>query len=117
MEVKKSLAYNLVQQYHGDEAAREAEDRFRRVVQRKEAPDEVPEKIVPPELLDATWVDLCTGLGLSKSKGEHRRLMRQGGFYVDQEPINDIETKARVPDEGVLVRLGKRQYFRLVRHG
>ncbi|MCP4655393.1 MAG: tyrosine--tRNA ligase [bacterium] len=114
MEVKKRLAFNLVQQYHGEEAARGAEEKFRRVVQRKEAPAEVPEVEVPPELRNATWVDLCAGLGLSKSKGEVRRLMQQGGFYVEQEPVKDTHAKAEVPEDGVLVRLGKRRYYRLV---
>lgn len=114
MEVKKTLAFNLVQQYHGEEAARGAEEKFRQVVQRKEAPAEVPEVEVPPELRQATWVDLCAGLRLSQSKGEMRRLMQQGGFYVEQKAVKDTQAKAEVPEDGVLVRLGKRRYYRLV---
>jgi len=113
MEIKKRLAENLVQQYHGQAAAGEAAAKFSQVVQRKEAPDEVPEKAVPAELLGATWIDVCAGLGLCKSKSEMRRLMTQGGFYVEQEPVKDIETQAGIPTGGVLVRLGKRRYFRL----
>lgn len=115
MEVKKRLAFDLVQQYHGEEAARDAEEKFHRVVQRKEAPAEVPEVEVPPELLDTTWVHVCAGLSLSKSKGEARRLMQQGGFYVEQEPVRNTDARADIPADGVLVRLGKRRYYRLVR--
>ncbi|MFH1842377.1 MAG: tyrosine--tRNA ligase [bacterium] len=115
MAIKKRLAFNLVLQYHGEEAAREAEQKFQQVVQRKEAPAEVPEVTVPPELLDATWVDICAGLGLSKSKGEIRRLMTQGGFYVEQEPVSDSNAQADIPEDGVLIRMGKRRYYRLRR--
>ena len=115
MEVKKALARNLVQQYHGPEAARQAEEQFRQVVQQKEAPEEVPDVRVPAELAAASWVDLLAGLALTKSKGEARRLMQQGGFYVAQEPVADPDTRASVPAEGVLVRLGKRRYYRLTR--
>jgi len=114
MDVKKRLARNLVEQYHGTDAAGEAEEKFRQVVQQKEAPDEVPEVKVPPELAAASWVDVCAGLSLVKSKGEVRRLMKQGGFYVEQEPVKDTDTSAAVPPEGVLIRLGKRRYYRLV---
>jgi tyrosyl-tRNA synthetase len=114
MTVKKRLARNLVEQYHGAAAAEEAEAHFRQVVQEKEAPDEVPVVIVPPELAQASWVDLLAGLMLSKSKGEARRLMSQGGFYVEQEAVSDSTAMASVPAAGVLVRLGKRKYYRLM---
>jgi tyrosyl-tRNA synthetase len=114
MTVKKRLARNLVEQYHGTAAADEAEAHFRQVVQEKEAPDEVPEVRVPPELAQASWVDLLAGLTLIKSKGEARRLIQQGGFYVEQAPIADVEARAAIPAAGVLVRLGKRKYYRLV---
>jgi len=113
MEVKKRLAANLVEQYHGPAAVAEAAETFQQVVQRKEAPDDVSEVEVPAALAGSTWVDLCVALGLSPSKGELRRLMTQGGFYVEQEPVRDPHAPARVPDGGVLIRLGKRRYFRL----
>lgn len=115
MEVKKRLASNLVEQYHGTAKAKEAEEKFRQVVQRKEAPDEVPMKTVPPGLIGATWIDLCAALELIPSKGEQRRLMKQGGFYVEQQPVKDFESKAEIPQAGVLLRFGKRRYCRLVR--
>ncbi len=74
MEIKKALARNLVEQYHGQPAASEAETMFRRIVQLKEAPAEPPEVLVLPHPEATTWVDLCTELGLSKSKSEIRWL-------------------------------------------
>ncbi len=114
MEVKKRLALNLVEQYHDAAAAREAAERFRQVVQEKEAPDEVPEVRVPAELRGVAWVELLAGLGLVKSKGEARRLITQGGFYVEQTPVEDVTATAMIPAGGALVRLGKRRYFRLL---
>ena len=114
MITKKALARNLVEQYHGKKAADEAEQAFESLVQQKEAPEDTPIIKVPKRLVGGTWVDLCAELGLSKSKGEHRRLMKQGGFYVEQEPIRDPEALFSIPPEGVMIRIGKRKHYRLV---
>ena len=115
MEIKKVLACNLVEQYHGQQAASEAETMFHQIVQLKGVPAELPQVLVPPHLEGTTWVDLCSDLGLSKSKSEFRRLMKQGGFYVEQESVRDIEAVSCVPAEGVVIRLGKRRYYQLIR--
>ena len=114
MEIKKTLASNLVEQYHGKPAVKIAETMFQQIVQRKGVPAELPEIVVPTHLAGATWVHLCADLGLSKSRSELRRLMKQGGFYVDQESVRDIETLSNIPAEGVVIRLGKRRYYRLI---
>ena len=114
MVVKKRLAFDLVRQYHGEAAAAAAAETFQRVVQCQQAPDEVPQVSVPAHLQGVTWVDLCADLELCPSKAEARRLVRQGGFYVEQTPVTDTEARAEVPPPGVLVRLGKRRYYRLL---
>ncbi len=117
MAIKQELAHNLVEQYHGAAAAVAAAEEFRTVVQQRQAPDEVPVTEVPDNLAGATWVDLCSGLDLVSSKGELRRLMQQGGFYVDQEPVRDTAATAELGADGVLLRFGKRRYHRLVPEG
>jgi len=117
MEVKKELARHLVELYHGAPAATAAADHFRTVVQEKSAPDEITEVALSPELARAAggdgvlWPDLIAGLKLASSKSEVRRLMQQGGFYVEQEAVTD--PGARYKGGAVLVRLGKRKYYRI----
>jgi tyrosyl-tRNA synthetase len=43
MLLKKRLAREIVAQFHGDEAAQEAEEHFTRVVQRGEVPEQMLE--------------------------------------------------------------------------
>jgi tyrosyl-tRNA synthetase len=119
MDVKKEVAFSLVRQYYDEATARAAADQFRSLVQEKEIPDEVPELRVPAELQGrpVPWPDLLAALThegrpLATSKGEVRRLMAQGGFYVEQEPIRDAAAVYE-PSPSVLVRLGKRRYFRI----
>lgn len=113
MEIKKRVAHNLVRQYWGEEAADAAERGFRQVVQDKAMPDELEELRVPPSAVGSTWVDLLAGWELVKSKGEARRLMQQGGFYVEQEPVTDpMATYEARP--ATIIRLGKRRWFRVL---
>jgi len=122
MDIKKRLAGRLVEMYHGAEAGQEAEAHFRRVVQEGAAPDDVPVVQLTADLAGGgtTWIDVLAALKLTKSKGEARRLIQQGGFYIEQETISDIaatidpEMVKAKGTEGLTVRLGKRRYYRLV---
>jgi len=51
MEIKKFLAWEIVRQFHGAEAAEQAHAHFEKVVQRKEVPDEIEEYPVSFSLL------------------------------------------------------------------
>jgi tyrosyl-tRNA synthetase len=113
MEIKKRVARNLVRQYWGEEAAEAAETGFRQVVQDKAMPDELEELRVPASAEGTSWVDLLAGWELVKSKGEARRLMQQGGFYVEQEAVTDpMATYEARP--ATIIRLGKRRWFRIL---
>ena len=113
MEVKKCLAFNLVEQYHAVEDAKRAESEFYKVVQMKSKPETIKELKMSGNLKNSTWIDLCSELNLVKSKGEIRRLISQGGFYVEGIQMKDINQIAEIPEYGVTIRLGKRKYFKL----
>lgn len=64
------------------------------------------------QVLDAKLVDLLTELGLQPSKGEARRLIRNGGVYLNNEKITDenyqILEKVLVEGRLLLLALGKK---------
>jgi tyrosyl-tRNA synthetase len=110
MDAKLGLARFVVRRSHGDEAAREAEAHFTRVVRQGEAPDDVPEVRLPegdplhlPKLL-------ADHLGVA-STSEARRLIAQGGVKLNGEPVADLDV-ARERLEGALVQAGKRRFAR-----
>jgi tyrosyl-tRNA synthetase len=54
--------------------------------------------------------------GLCKSNGEARRLMNQGGLYLNNEVVSDPDYRITAQDllEGTaLLRAGKKRYHRL----
>jgi tyrosyl-tRNA synthetase len=110
LEAKLALARFIVARSHGEEAARQAEEHFTRVVREGQAPEEVPEVPLPegdPVHLPALLVDL---LGVA-STSEARRLISQGAVKLDGKVVNDLDLpRARLG--GALVQAGKRRFVR-----
>lgn len=107
MGVKKKLARTIVSEFHGAEAAREAEAAFERTVQRKEAPSEMPEYAVEA---GQSLLEAIVSAGAAPSKREARRLFEQHAVSVDGTPAG-LDDPARA---GSTVQVGKRRWLRLV---
>jgi tyrosyl-tRNA synthetase len=111
LEAKLALARFIVTRAHGEEEAARAEAYFTRVVREGQAPEEVPELIVPPG--DAVHVPalLVEHMGVA-STSDARRLIAQGGVKVDGEVLTDLDVpRARL--DGALLQAGKRRFLRL----
>ena len=112
MDLKRRLARRLVAMYHGEEAARRAEEAFDKVFRRREVPDEVPEYVLNQ---DRIWiVRLLTSSGLASSNSEARRLIAQGGVYIDGRRVTDPNLEVEFKG-GEVVKVGKRKFLRVVR--
>src|SRR5947199_4077487 len=110
MQAKLELARWIVTRSHGEEAAKAAEEHFRRVVQHGEAPEDVPERPLPsgdPIHLPAVLAD-----AFELSTSEARRLIAQGGVKLDGDTVSELD----VPRErlsGAVLQAGKRRFVRL----
>jgi tyrosyl-tRNA synthetase len=111
MASKLELARWIVARSHGEEAEREAEAHFTRVVRQSEAPEEVAVVVMPdgdPVHLPGVLVG-SFGVG---STSEARRLIGQGGVKLDGVTVNDLDVpRARLA--GALLQVGKRRFGRL----
>jgi tyrosyl-tRNA synthetase len=112
MSAKLELARFIVARSHGEDAAREAEEHFTRVVRQGEAPEDVPEATF--EASDGGIVYLPGLLaGLAGNSSSHwRRQIDQGGVRVNGRSVTGYELDAATLD-GALLQAGKRQFFRL----
>jgi len=112
LALKQALASRLVARFHGEPAAAAAEEHFRRVVQRKEAPENLEERALSLDGADAlALLDLLQQLGLTASKSEGRRLLAEGAVQVDGARVDD--PAARLGAGVYLVRAGRRRFARL----
>jgi tyrosyl-tRNA synthetase len=112
MALKQALARRLVARCHGAAAAGEAEAHFRRVVQGGQVPREVPERrLALREEGDVGLLDLLRRVGLTRSNGEGRRLVEQGGLRLEGELVSD--PARRLGPGTYLIQAGKRRFLRV----
>jgi tyrosyl-tRNA synthetase len=114
MDVKKRLARTIVAGFHGEEAAKRAEENWSKQFQRDETPDDLEH--VGVEAGDVGWTvesgavrldKLLVRLGLATSAAEATRLVKQNAVRIDGEPVQGTHVRIPVPGS-IVVRAGKR---------
>ncbi len=114
-DIKVDLAKKLVADFHSKADADAAEEEFVRRFRNKETPDEVEVRTVPsnePKGWDLSH--LLFVVGLADSKAEARRLIQQGGVYVDgerQTVVNHITLWK--PGMSAMLQVGKRRFVKV----
>ena len=109
-DVKMQLARTIVRLYHGEEAALEAEEEFKRVFQQHALPIDIPEyEMATPE--GPVFVpQFCTDAGLTASNGEARRSIKAGAFKINGEKYTEENITL---EDGMIVQVGKRKFVKV----
>ena len=113
MVLKKRLGKEIVRMYWSQEDADKAHQEFERVFSKKELPQEIPVKHLEHDQAEMWVGHYLVEAGCAKSTSEVKRLIKQGGLYIDNERVSDENLKISVAGEK-LVRLGKRRFFKIV---
>jgi tyrosyl-tRNA synthetase len=109
-DVKKFLAWQIVNQYHGADAANFAQAEFEKVFEQRSAPSDIPAVTVPA--VETRVVDLLLATGQAPSKGQARRVIEQGGVEIDEQRVTDVNATV-LPRDGMLIKFGRRSFVRL----
>ena len=117
MDFKKGLARSITATFHDTAAASGAEAQFEQVVQRRDLPDDIPER----RLADVTELSinqLLVRTELVASASEARRLVSQGAVEVIHSNGDraTVAAGASLPPlaAGDVIRAGRRRFVRLV---
>ncbi|MGH9742188.1 MAG: tyrosine--tRNA ligase [Candidatus Acidiferrum sp.] len=144
MDVKMRLAQEVIASFHGKEAARKAAENFQRVFRDKQSPEESIEIYIQwdskmggvwredlknrdimglgqwlPLNVAANgiekWSKLLTQIKRVVSASEAERLMKQGAVEIDGNLMKDPASEINLTEKrNSLLRLGKKQFFRLI---
>jgi len=107
-DAKMKLAQEITTIFYGEDVAQEAETAFKRVFQKGDVPEDMPEYKLQG---DQTVLDVLADSGIVPSRGEGRRMIQQNAVSLDGEKLTDIH--APFPGPGVL-RVGRRKFLRVV---
>ncbi len=142
-DLKSRLALSIVSDFWGKEKAKKASQEFERVFKGKELPAEIEEieiklpaetghfeikgekaelkfrEKVPKVEAGAAVVplmDLLVERNIFPSRKEAKRVIRQGGVYLDGKRIEDIAFKIDFSKKSDLIlKIGKRKFYRIVK--
>jgi len=107
---KVDLAKKIVADFYSEADARAAEEQFNLMFRSKQAPEDIEERTVA----SGPWKlpRLLVELELAPSMAEARRLIEQGGVYIDGEraPQTDVELSA---ERSLLLQVGKRRFMKV----
>ena len=117
-EAKRVLAYEATQITHGREAADEAAAAAKAAFGAGGDLEGMPTTAVAALELAAgiPLPNLLAEVGLARSRGEARRMIQQGGAYINDERVTDVDYvvgESDLTEDGILLRVGKKRFHRV----
>ena len=116
-EAKKVLAYEVTKLIHGKEEADKAVKATEALFGGGADMENVPTLEIAEADKIAKLIDILTAQKVFSSKREARQMIAQRGLYLNNEAVEDPEfalTPELFADGGVLIRKGKKKYYRLI---
>lgn len=107
-DLKMRLGFEVTKLFLGEAAATEGQKHFATVIQEKEQPEDIPEKIVN----DYNIVSVLVQSGLCPTRTEAKRAISQGGVKVDDKQVEASDYYLMVKS-GQVVQKGKRFFVKV----
>lgn len=113
-DLKARLARSIVADFWGEAAARKAAEEFERIFSQREVPTDIEAIRIPTDRI--SLLDLLTENNLLPSRGEAKRMIRQGAIYLDGQRAEDIALELELDRHTeVVVKIGKKRFYRITR--
>ncbi|MCQ2475073.1 MAG: tyrosine--tRNA ligase [Clostridia bacterium] len=116
---KEILAYELTKLVHGEEEAEKAQQAARALFGGSGDLDNMPSTVLADEDFADGKIDILSVLiktGITKSRGEGRRLVEQGGVSVNDEKVTDFTmsfNQSDLKNEAVVIKKGKKIFHKI----
>jgi len=106
-DIKMKLAYEITKMYWGEKKAKEAQNFFIDIFQKRN----IPSRIREIKLANKNIIEVLIQSKLAQSKSEARRLINQKGIKVDNKIIKSAEEIIRA---GSIIQKGKRYFIKII---
>lgn len=117
-KAKEVLAYEVTKIVHGEDQAQAAQKQAQQLFSGAGRSDEMPTIELAKEMAFSTPIlDILNDNKMVASKSEGRRLIKQGGVYLNDQAISDLNLKLDENDfenKEAIIRRGKKNFFRII---
>lgn len=116
-EAKKVLAYEVTKLVHGADEAEKAKKAAEALFEGRGDLSNVPTSTITSDMLGSNLLDVLVKTGIIPSKSEGRRLITQGGLYVNDENVKDVNavvTEDMFKEGYMILRRGKKSYNKII---
>jgi len=119
-DLKSQLGQTIVSDFWGEEDAKKAAQEFERIFKHKEIPEEIEAIEIKSgkakRIEDISLIELLVDRSIFSSRGEAKRMIRQGGVYLDGQRIEDISIKIDLAQKSeFILKIGKRKFYKLIK--
>ena len=114
---KKILAFEVTKLIHGLEEAEKAQQATEALFSGAGALDNAPTVSITTNMLGTKIIDVLAATGIVPSKSEGRRLIQQGGLYIGDNKVTDLDfiiTADLFENHSLLIRKGKKTFHRII---
>lgn len=117
-KAKEVLAYEVTKIVHGEEEAQKAQEAAKTLFSGGIDAENIPSTEMDKErfIEGVDILSLLVETGLTPSKSEGRRLVKQGGISVEEEKTQDfntIITTSDFKDDKLMIKKGKKIYHQI----
>ena len=110
MVAKKELAWEIVKKYHNKTDADFARNHFEKTFSEKEIPYDEYEYKWDFKDDEISIADFFKKLNAAKTNSEARRIVEQGGFYLNDERVTDFTKKIKKSELPFTFKIGKKNF-------
>jgi tyrosyl-tRNA synthetase len=117
------LAKSIIRDFRDEKEAEEAAEEFDRVHKQKEVPANLETTVIDrvkisdsvETQLRQSLINIIMDLQIFPSRGEAKRVIQQGGVYLDGQRIDDINYQVDITDiREHLLKVGKRKFYKFI---
>ncbi len=108
-EAKALIAFDIVKRFHGEVAAKSAEEAFNNTFSKGGVPDDIQEVTLNE---GASLADVLVKAGVIPSKTEWRRLIDGGGIKLEDD--TKVTDHNFAPAKGSILKIGKRRFVKFI---
>ena len=117
MDVKKTLAESLTSLFYNENLAKKEREQFAEVFSKGNVPDDIPTySLVSLNLEKNTLLNVLASTDQFESKGQIRRLVKQGAVKLNNQRVDDPDFEIKVDEgpESHIIKAGKKIFIKII---